>query len=150
MAQVGGISVAEMNKLEIELCLRLNWELHIVHGEYINMVNSLFQPNDSLWLRWQHQYASNFSSDDDMGQGDAQSQPQVQHVPPPALTTPPLAAAAAASQQQATASGSKSLLPKWVANGFGRSREVQQTDALRLEAKRSETGAAPAASVSVR
>mmetsp|Transcript_27879 Transcript_27879/g.81953 ORF Transcript_27879/g.81953 Transcript_27879/m.81953 type:complete len:251 (+) Transcript_27879:107-859(+) len=66
MAQVGGISVAEMNKLEIELCLRLNWELHVMGSEFDHMVSCLHDRDASLWRRWQHHHAMMTSSDEDI------------------------------------------------------------------------------------
>lgn len=138
MAQVGGISVAEMNKLEIELCLRLNWELHIVHDEYLNMVESLLQPHRPLWRRWQHQHSLSFSSDDEAA--------------PPESAGP---SHALGGMQQAA----RSLLPKW-AGGFPRAQggasDAAQppADALIRQASdptsgRGDPGASPATSVSV-
>lgn len=108
MAQVGGISVAEMNKLEIELCIRLKWELHIVHGEYLQMVESLCEPEHPAWKKWQHQHAGAFSSDEETSSSDASQHHALPPPPPPAPAAPP---------------PSKSLLPLW-ATGF-RSRAAE-------------------------
>lgn len=68
MAQVGGISVGEMNKLEIELCLRLNWELHILADEYDRMAQTLVVPTHPSWHRWRHVRPplATFSSDEEL------------------------------------------------------------------------------------
>lgn len=131
MAQVGGISVAEMNKLEIELCLRLNWDLHVVYDEYLLMIDSLLQPTDSLWKRWQHQHALAFSSDEETVSAEATEAGELGVAAPP-----PVAVVA------------KSLLPSWsfrtrdASPGVG--REAGES------ASRTTSGSKEATTVSVR
>lgn len=144
MAQVGGISVAEMNKLEIELCVRLNWELHIVHDEYLQMVQSLFEPEHRVWKRWQHQQPHALPSDD------------ATHEPREPTGAPPSATPHAAAPQPAV---SRSVLPLWAA-GFRRRTDAaaSQAGTLRRAADGSHattapattSGTSPVASVSVR
>ncbi|KAJ1617985.1 cyclin-domain-containing protein [Pavlovales sp. CCMP2436] len=132
MAQVGGISVAEMNKLEIELCVRLNWELHIVHDEYVRMLECIYQPQHALWKRWQHQHALSFSSDEET----------VVAVGGHALPITPTPTPAAAS---------KSILPLW-AGGFLSREPGSGGGGLRRAdgPSAAPSGTSPHASVSVR
>jgi len=52
MAQCGGIGVGELNKLEIDLCERLNWKLLPSVSELRELIEALPNPQASFWAPW--------------------------------------------------------------------------------------------------
>jgi hypothetical protein len=52
MAQCGGIGVLELNKLELELCRRLNWRLIPSAQQLHRLRTSLDEPNSRFWDSW--------------------------------------------------------------------------------------------------
>lgn len=52
MAQCGGITNEELNKLEVEMCERMQWRLMIDPDELLEMLRSLGEPNAPLWRSW--------------------------------------------------------------------------------------------------
>lgn len=148
MAQVGGISVAEMNKLEIELCLRLNWELHLAHSDYAQMLVALVQPTHQRWTPWQHTRgvsSAEPSADDARAAADTTS--SVSDMTPKQAV--PVATHAVASSGSVPARPSQHThLPLW-ASGANFRREAAPAF-TRQPAAAAAAGTSPAASVSVR
>ena len=52
MAQCGGISNAELNKLEVDICQRLLWGLQVEPEELMAMTRELGEPSAPLWAQW--------------------------------------------------------------------------------------------------
>lgn len=52
MAQCGGITNEELNKLEIEMCERMQWRLIVEPDELLEMLRQLGEPNAPLWRSW--------------------------------------------------------------------------------------------------
>mmetsp|Transcript_6591 Transcript_6591/g.16878 ORF Transcript_6591/g.16878 Transcript_6591/m.16878 type:complete len:271 (-) Transcript_6591:442-1254(-) len=151
MAQVGGISVAEMNKLEIELCLRLNWELHLPYSDYGHMLAALVQPTHPVWAPWQHM---SHAESDGSATGAAGSSRGASDATSSASATAPAEATVAAPQQPmgAGAAAARSTphahLPLWAnAGAFRREPAPAFTHPPPTAAA---AGTSPAASVSVR
>jgi len=54
MAQCGGIGVAELNKLELELCERLQWKLLPSVADIRELIDAMQTPQASFWDAWQN------------------------------------------------------------------------------------------------
>ena len=54
MAQCGGIGVAELNKLELELCERLQWKLLPTVADIRELIDAMQTPQASFWDAWQN------------------------------------------------------------------------------------------------
>jgi len=52
MAQCGGITNDELNKLELEFCERLGWRLMIDPQDLLALISHLDDPSSALWKRW--------------------------------------------------------------------------------------------------
>ena len=52
MAQCGGITNEELNKLEVVMCQRIQWRLMIEPDELLEMLRQLGEPNAPLWRSW--------------------------------------------------------------------------------------------------
>jgi len=52
MAQCGGITVGELNKLERDLCEKLNWRLLPTVSEMRALLEAVGNPNAPFWLSW--------------------------------------------------------------------------------------------------
>ena len=52
MAQCGGITNAELNKLEVDLCERMRWGLTVEPEELITMTQELADASSPLWGHW--------------------------------------------------------------------------------------------------
>ena len=52
MAQCGGISVGELNKLEVDLCERLHWRLVPSIGEMRELLEAVQNPQMTFWNGW--------------------------------------------------------------------------------------------------
>mmetsp|Transcript_33306 Transcript_33306/g.87662 ORF Transcript_33306/g.87662 Transcript_33306/m.87662 type:complete len:297 (+) Transcript_33306:134-1024(+) len=70
MAQCGGISVGELNKLEVDLCDRLQWKLLPTIGELRELVEALPCPQASFWATWYNARAAPALADSE-GEGVA-------------------------------------------------------------------------------
>ena len=54
MAQCGGIGVAELNKLELELCERLQWQLLPTVADIRELIDAMQNPQASFWDAWRN------------------------------------------------------------------------------------------------
>ena len=54
MAQCGGIGVTELNKLEVELCERLQWRLLPTVQDMRELLEALQSPTASFWDAWRN------------------------------------------------------------------------------------------------
>jgi len=52
MAQCGGITVGELNKLEAELCMRLHWRLLPKLSDIHELMDALPKPQSAFWTPW--------------------------------------------------------------------------------------------------
>ena len=52
MAQCGGITNEELNKLEMEMCERMRWGLTVEPDELITLTSQLCDPSSPLWAQW--------------------------------------------------------------------------------------------------
>ena len=52
MAQCGGITNEELNKLELELVERMQWQLMIGPDELYPLLSQLGDPSAALWRKW--------------------------------------------------------------------------------------------------
>ena len=52
MAQCGGITNAELNKLEVDLCERMRWGLTVEPEELITMTQQMGDASSPLWSHW--------------------------------------------------------------------------------------------------
>lgn len=52
MAQCGGIGVGELNKLEVDLCERLNWRLLPPTADIKELIEALPNPQANFWEVW--------------------------------------------------------------------------------------------------
>merc|ERR1711924_456556 len=54
MAQVGGITVADINKLELEFCKCINWNTILTMDDWQLATDALSQSDHLFWDMWQH------------------------------------------------------------------------------------------------
>lgn len=52
MAQCGGIGVGELNKLEVDMCEKLNWKLLPTIHEMRELLEAVHNPQASFWNAW--------------------------------------------------------------------------------------------------
>ena len=52
MAQLGGIGVYELNKLETDLCTQLQWRLLPTAGDLGELNDALANPKATFWNAW--------------------------------------------------------------------------------------------------